>query len=1235
MELEDDNSNFLGSHDSSTQLDTDIAQHTVYQLQGEEGEMSVTYQIIDQQVTEEGLMQLTLSDGVNIIQTTMATDQLQYLNNSESIMLQTSNGNQAISEAASNEDYADQDTSHDTKCSQSDESLQTSVIDGPDQSETVNMLDVLNKPMKLQFQEAAEEDSGDIVYENQNNEAKECESENTHEINGSLDASTDLQDKDNSINQPIEDQDLSSRFEKAAADGVMSTSNSSATKVKVKEKHPDLSRPIEVTDHMEVMVKGKKCLLKVNPDTGQLCAYPLITTGRRRGRPRKSSVEPADDTSNDAEPSPTPETSSAAEGLLELSCGPDGVRRSSRRNKGKPKTLEDYEVFEVSSDDEAAVDSGDDEVLPSGAIRKRKSQSNKEYLPPAHIAVPGGQKRGRGRPRRYPALSEPIPPITQIPAMLIPSSDGHTIMMTPLRGYSNLDSFHEQFKGITLIHGGEGGLVTDDGTQYLNITSADGTMITLQLRNTSDSLDPAEIQPGSESNTMTDSTLSIEVTQPPDIDTSVDSCGIVKSALVTSGMTTPDLAKLGISVMENELSDVNDDINENIDNSADSSAASALTTSGMVSSIMTSCQLVSAEIGDTDIENSQISTTVTSSVSSGDSDLLTPGMSTIEIGKLDEGTMESGNLQLNSTDFDKMLGVSSNMSGLEMAGPGMVSSEIAASAMATSDMGVSMLGNGDDDDDIDPENCSDMKDLPDARSALISDEMLHGLKSEVVNHTFSTDTIVSGPSSFTVTAKSRGDGTTIIQIPEKLLPMFTQRKEPITIGLKASEVFLEKLKCRKCGYQGYYEQQYQDHIATHTEDILKCKCCKFVTFEKDDLIVHFKKNHPRCICSYCNYMSDQAYIIKRHTMRHTQEGCKCDICGKVYKDQYVMKMHVKMVHMPADVLYECNTCAKKFSRKAHLKRHLRIHEPEKPFKCHLCNYRGCEKSDITKHMLIHEEPKHVCEVCSKSFRHLKNKELHMKRHSGQRDYKCGVCDFYGYTFTDIRKHIERKHTNTRAQVCDKCGGMFQTEEQYREHKAQQCEVMMIEQALAIATTNGGTTQATIQIPCNLTLDSVIHIDGQNNVEMGQDGVLNDCSANMSGEGQFNLTEDQIRALATGQLTEADLQALVAQSQLSSNELQEQVTNGDHGDMAIHMTEEHKQMQDSYSTNLEERSTSRSLLFKHAADSLTEEDEEEEEEMEENMEVQGDVEEVLDNGMEGMESDTDDKTNVMDMVNIIR
>ena len=59
----------------------------------------------------------------------------------------------------------------------------------------------------------------------------------------------------------------------------------------------------------------------------------------------------------------------------------------------------------------------------------------------------------------------------------------------------------------------------------------------------------------------------------------------------------------------------------------------------------------------------------------------------------------------------------------------------------------------------------------------------------------------------------------------------------------------------------------------------------------------------------------------------------------VPQDQYILKMHVKMVHMPAEVLFECTVCGKKFTRKAHLKRHLRIHEPEKPFKCPHCDYR--------------------------------------------------------------------------------------------------------------------------------------------------------------------------------------------------------------------------------------------------------------------------------------------------------
>ena len=38
-----------------------------------------------------------------------------------------------------------------------------------------------------------------------------------------------------------------------------------------------------------------------------------------------------------------------------------------------------------------------------------------------------------------------------------------------------------------------------------------------------------------------------------------------------------------------------------------------------------------------------------------------------------------------------------------------------------------------------------------------------------------------------------------------------------------------------------------------------------------------------------------------------------------------------------------------------------------------------------------------------------------------------MCDFYGYTFTDIRKHIERRHADIKTLVCDKCGSAFKSE----------------------------------------------------------------------------------------------------------------------------------------------------------------------------------------------------------------
>ncbi|XP_064612166.1 uncharacterized protein LOC135476165 [Liolophura sinensis] len=381
----------------------------------------------------------------------------------------------------------------------------------------------------------------------------------------------------------------------------------------------------------------------------------------------------------------------------------------------------------------------------------------------------------------------------------------------------------------------------------------------------------------------------------------------------------------------------------------------------------------------------------------------------------------------------------------------------------------------------------------------------------------------------TSVAQTADGQATILQFSDDVVNML-MKKDPIKLGLKAPDMDLEKLKCPLCDFQAYYPQQYQEHIFSHPDEVHKCKCCQYGTLDEPELIEHYKASHPRSICPVCNFTAEQPYVVKRHMSRHDEKGCTCQICGKVYKDQYILKMHLKQVHMPADVLYECTVCGKKFTRKAHLKRHLRTHEVEKPFKCPHCEYRGCEKSDVAKHLLIHEEPKYVCEICGKAFRHIKNKEIHVKRHSGQKDYKCGICDKYGYTFTDIRKHIERTHSDVKTSmfICEKCGSSFRDNQAFREHHEQGCDQMTIEQALSITTGETETGQSTIQIPA-----SVLQAEGQPITYDGQHLTIGGNQVNITvqhmnldpEEDSIMLTEEQLAeaqiAVADGQIAVTD------------------------------------------------------------------------------------------------------------------
>lgn len=77
---------------------------------------------------------------------------------------------------------------------------------------------------------------------------------------------TDPLEQNMSSNQPIKDVHVIIEQE---APPITNTPNTGASL--------DLSKPIEVTNETIVIIDGKKCVLSANPDTGQLCAYPVVT----------------------------------------------------------------------------------------------------------------------------------------------------------------------------------------------------------------------------------------------------------------------------------------------------------------------------------------------------------------------------------------------------------------------------------------------------------------------------------------------------------------------------------------------------------------------------------------------------------------------------------------------------------------------------------------------------------------------------------------------------------------------------------------------------------------------------------------------------------------------------------------------------------------------------------------------------------------------------------------------
>lgn len=209
-----------------------------------------------------------------------------------------------------------------------------------------------------------------------------------------------------------------------------------------------------------------------------------------------------------------------------------------------------------------------------------------------------------------------------------------------------------------------------------------------------------------------------------------------------------------------------------------------------------------------------------------------------------------------------------------------------------------------------------------------------------------------------------------------------------------------------------------------------------VAYEKSigDTLVPFKLHNSSVGCPNCSDSFDTFGLLLTHTNRAHKltSGILCEICGMHCKDTNLLRVHIKTIHQQAVIL--CTVCGEKFETKNKLLTHER-NKHNKKYKCLVCPETFQSHYKRSQHMAAeHKNRTEIkCLYCTKTFVFRSNMMSHVRTsHLNERNHICGVCGWRTNTGYKLKNHMY-KHSGEKNFKCEVCDKAFTTRKIMRSH----------------------------------------------------------------------------------------------------------------------------------------------------------------------------------------------------------